>query len=89
MNQIDNAVRTRSYTIEINVTENELFDIMEKNLVNILPNVDMATKKEVFDFIKSEYKSSEESINVRTLIKAIKIRLSGAPNWKKLASKYA
>jgi hypothetical protein len=89
MNQIDNAVRTRSYTIEINVTENELFDIMEKNLVNILPNVDMTTKKEVFDFIKSEYKSTEESINVRTLIKAIKIRLSGAPNWKKLASKYA
>jgi hypothetical protein len=89
MNQIDNAIRTRSYTIEINVTKNELFDIMEKNLVNILPNVDMATKKEVFEFIKSEYRSSEESINVRTLIKAIKIRLSGAPNWKKLVSKYA
>lgn len=89
MSKIDNAVRTRSYTIEINVSEGEMFDIMEKNLPSILPNVDMGIKKEVFDYVKSEYKASEENINVRTLIKAIKIRLSGAPNWKKLVSKYA
>jgi hypothetical protein len=89
MEKVDPAVRTRSYTIDINLTEDEIFNIMEKNLANILPNVDMTLKKEVFDFMKNEYKSTEETVNVRTMIKAIKIRLSGAPNWKKLASKYA
>ena len=89
MEKVDSAVRTRSYTIDINLTEDEIFNIMEKNLPNILPNVDLATKKEVFNFMKNEYKSSAETANVRTLIKAIKIRLSGAPNWKVLASKYA
>lgn len=89
MEKVDPAVRTRSYTIDINLTEDEIFNIMEKNLANILPNVDLPLKKEVFDFMKNEYKSTEETVNVRTLIKAIKIRLSGAPNWKKLASKYA
>lgn len=89
MSKVDNAVKTRSYTIEIDVTEDELFNIMERNLAGILPTVDMNVKKEVLDFLRSEYKNSEENINVRTLIKAIKIRLSGAPNWKKLASKYA
>lgn len=89
MDRIDPAIRTRSFVIEINVTEQEMFDIMEKSLPNILPNVDIQTKKEVFDFLKSEYKSADEGgINVRALIKAIKIRLSGAPNWKRLASKY-
>jgi hypothetical protein len=89
INQIDPAVRTRSYTININLTEEQVFVIMEKSLPNILPNVDISTKKEVLDFLKTEYSSSEETVNMRTLIKAIKIRLSGAPNWKKLASKYA
>lgn len=89
INQIDPAVRTRSYTININLTEEQVFVIMEKSLPNILPNVDLATKKEVLDFLKTEHSSSEETVNMRTLIKAIKIRLSGAPNWKKLASKYA
>jgi hypothetical protein len=89
MEKVDSAVRTRSYTIDISLTEEEIFNIMEKNLANILPNVDLATKKEVFNFIKNEYKSTAETANVRTLIKAIKIRLSGAPNWKVLASKYA
>lgn len=89
MDKIDAAVRTRSYTIDISLTEEEVFNIMEKNLPNILPNVDLSTKKEVFNFMKNEYKSTEETANVRTLIKAIKIRLSGAPNWKLLASKYS
>lgn len=89
INQIDPAVRTRSYTININLTEDQVFVIMEKSLPNILPNVDLGLKKEVLEFMKNEYSSSEETVNMRTLIKAIKIRLSGAPNWKKLASKYA
>lgn len=89
MQKVDQAVRTRSYTIDISLSDNEVFNIMEKNLVNILPNVDIKLKQEVFNFMKNEYKASEEAANVRTLIKAIKIRLSGAPNWKTLASKYA
>lgn len=89
MEKVDQAIRTRSYTIDINLTEKEMFEIMEKNLPNILPNVDLVTKKEVFDYLKSTYKSSQETINVRTLIKAIKIRMSGAPNWRVLVSKYA
>lgn len=89
MEKVDQAIRTRSYTIDINLTEKEMFEIMEKNLPNILPNVDLATKKEVFDYLKATYKSSQETINVRTLIKAIKIRMSGAPNWKVLVTKYA
>ena len=89
MDKIDKAVRTRSYTIDINLSEDDMIKIMEKNLSNVLPNVDLALKKEVFEFMKNEYKSEEETINVRTLIKAIKIRLSGAPNWKTLIKKYA
>jgi hypothetical protein len=89
INQIDPAVRTRSYTININLSEQQVFAIMEKSLPNILPNVDITTKREVLNFLKTEYSASEEMVNMRTLIKAIKIRLSGAPNWKKLASKYA
>ena len=89
MEKIDPAIRTRSYTIDINLSENDMYKIMEKNLPNVLPNVDLALKKEVLDFMKTEYKSAEETINVRTLIKAIKIRLSGAPNWKSLVKKYA
>lgn len=89
MEKVDQAVRTRSYVIDISLSEEEIFDIMEKNLPNILPTVDLSTKKEVLSFLRSEYSSSNETISIRTLIKAIKIRLSGAPNWKRLASKYA
>jgi hypothetical protein len=49
----------------------------------------MVTKKEVLDFLQEANRKSEETINVRTLIKAIKIRLSGAPNWRELIVKYA
>lgn len=89
MEKVDPAVRTRSYTIDINLTEQEMLTIIEKNLPNILPNVDISIKREVFEFIRNQKRTGEESINVRTLIKAIKIRLSGAPNWRVLVSKYA
>jgi effector-binding domain-containing protein len=89
MSELDQAVKTRSYTIDISLTENEVLGIMEKNLPKILPGVSMVTKKEVLDFLQEANRKSEETINVRTLIKAIKIRLSGAPNWRELIVKYA
>lgn len=87
--ELDTAVKTRSYVIDISLTEDQILESMKKSLPQILPNVSLPIKEEVLEYLRSAVRESEETINVRTLIKSIKIRLSGAPNWKQLISKYA
>jgi len=89
IDEIDEAVKSRSYVVDISLTEEDIIEIMEKSLPEVQPNVPMKTKQEVLNYLKESSRKSDEAINMRTLIKAIKIRLSGASNWRELISKYA
>lgn len=90
ISELDEALRTRCITIDVSLSQEQMLEIMDKNLSEILPSESMDIKREVFDFLRSEYPTEERGVlNVRTLIKAIKIRLSRAPNWKELVVRYA
>jgi hypothetical protein len=87
---IDEAVRTRSYIIDVSLNQKQVFVLIERNLAEILPTVSSSIKEEVLDYMKTSYKSKHgEMVNFRTFIKSVKIRMSGHPNWKSLINKYA
>lgn len=84
------AVLSRAFPIEISLTSEQMLKLMDRNLADILPQEKMDIKREVLEYLKSDYtKKVESPISMRTLIKAIKIRISQAPNWKDLVLRYS
>ena len=86
--KIDQAVKSRSMTIDLSMTVEDKIERMQTILPNILPAYDLTMKQEVLDFMAE---NSEEAVefNVRTLQKLIKTchAYDGNPEWKE-AGKY-
>lgn len=87
--KIEQAVISRSMTIDITLESQDVFRRMETILNDIEKDTPMKLKKEVLEYLKDEYSAGEgQQANMRTLLSAMKCRKSGSPNWKRLVTEY-
>lgn len=86
--RIDEAVRSRSFLVSICLTRREIFDRMQLKLADIEVNASIVLKQEVLTFLGEQLESFNQ-FNMRTLIKAIRIRQSEEADWKDMVLKFA
>ena len=82
--KIDEAVLTRSLTVDLTMTPEDKVARMASILPSILPQYDIEIKQEALGFLSSV--KDEVSINMRMLIMVSKMRLQFPDTWKDLAS---
>jgi hypothetical protein len=87
----DGALRTRAFIINVNPTDEEMFDYMEKILHDIKLEGGVSLTKEeretVFEVVKNSRRKTD--VSLRKLVRALNLAASGASNWKKLVELYA
>ena len=86
----DGALRTRAFLIAINPTPEEIFQRMGEILDSVKLEGGLSMTHEdrvnVLNVVKSSRKKSEASL--RTLVRALNLAASGAPQWEKLVRLY-
>jgi hypothetical protein len=82
--KIDGAILSRSLTVDLSMTPDEKIERMEYILPKILPDYELAVKKDALKFL-SENKESN-NLNLRTLIMVSKIRHSYKNTWQDLSN---
>lgn len=80
--KIPQFLKSRAITIEVTATNEEMADDIRKNLLNVLPEVDMSIKLEVLEFIEKLGKNIS-SVDYRQYKLAVIFRLNPSPDWKK------
>lgn len=87
----DGALRTRAFIIAIDPTPDEIIERMEQIVGTIKLEGDgkLSDKQrmEVLNVIKAGRRKDQASL--RTLVRALNLAASGAPNWQKLVQLYA
>lgn len=86
--KIDDAVKSRSFCIDLRLDNNETTEYMESILDNLESETSMEIKKEVLEFIDS-ISNNFESYGIRTLIQSIRIRKGCKGDWKKMIKVFA
>lgn len=81
--EIDEAILSRSLTVDLSMTFDEKIMRMTSILPNILTDYDMDIKKDALNFLKTL--KDDVDINLRTLIMVIKMRASFSDNWESMA----
>jgi hypothetical protein len=72
--KIDDAIKSRSFVIEVALTPEDMLAKMRRELPNVHPEVPLPLKEDAMDFIESVSSKAENlELNMRTLVKAIKI----------------
>ena len=72
--KIDDAIKSRSFVIEVALTPEDMINKMRKELPFILPDTPLYLKRTALGFIERISSKTESlELNMRTLIKAIKI----------------
>jgi hypothetical protein len=86
----DGALRTRAFIISIDPTPEEMFERMGEILHKIPLEAGSLSPKErdkVLAVVKTSRRAKDASL--RTLVRALNLASSGAPNWEKLVMLYA
>jgi hypothetical protein len=85
--KIDQAIRSRSMNVDLSMTTDQKIERMETlvNAPGFQPDMLMSVKRDALDLIKQKRDSARE-ISLRTLLMVAKIRSSGKPDWKNLAT---
>jgi len=86
----DGALATRAFLINIDPTDKEMLDHMEKLLPNLKPDAGHLSdeeKMEVMTVVRGG--SRKDGLSIRKLIRALNLAATGVPNWKQLVSLYA
>jgi hypothetical protein len=83
--QIDSAVCSRSFCMDLHMTNREVTEHMENLLEDIEPTVDVNIKREVLEYLDS-ISDNFKSYGLRSLIQATRIRMGCAAgnDWKKM-----
>lgn len=81
---IDQAILSRSLTVDLTMSSDEKIERMSFVLDRILPEYELEVKQEALQFL-SENKTND-NINFRTLIMISKIRKAFSDNWKEMAT---
>ena len=82
--KIDEAILTRSLTVDLTMTPDDKIARMSSILGNILPEYDMDIKQDALGFLESV--KEEVSLNMRMLIMVAKMRLMYPETWRNLAT---
>jgi hypothetical protein len=86
----DGALRTRAFVISVDPTPEEMFERMGEILHSIrLESGSLSDKErqEVLTVVRGSKRAKDASL--RTLVRALNLASSGAPNWKLLVQRYA
>lgn len=85
MHKVDPAIRSRAFCYNLHLSPNEVHEYMGCILPNIMPNVSMEEKKEVWNYL-GNFKEQWDSYNLRTLLQSIRIKLGTreGKDWKKM-----
>jgi hypothetical protein len=90
VNKIEEAIRTRSFVVDITLRATDIVRIMETALPDLIPEYSIEKKKEVLNYLKENVEGGKnENINMRTLIKSIRLRQSNKDSWKRLIDLYS
>ena len=86
---LDSAVLNRSMFIDMTLTSQQVFDriegIMDKLSAPNSMELTTDTKREVFDYLKTQSASGKiKYVSIRTFIGALGVASSGDPEWKRL-----
>lgn len=82
--KIDEAILTRSLTVDLTMTPDDKITRMSSILGNILPEYDMDIKQDALGFLETV--KEEVSLNMRMLIMVAKMRLMYPETWRNLAT---
>jgi len=82
--KIDEAILTRSLTVDLTMTPDDKISRMEAILGSILPEYDMDIKQDALGFLETV--KEEVSLNMRMLIMVAKMRLMYPETWRNLAT---
>jgi len=80
---IDDAILTRSLTVDLNMTPTEKIERMGYVIEKILPDYPIDIKKEALEYLDSNKDRME--LNFRSLIITSKLRSAHPDSWKDLA----
>lgn len=87
----DGALRTRAFVINVDPTNEEMFEHMERILFDIRLEGGLTLSKderlEVLEVVKSSKRKGD--VSLRKLVRALNLAASGASNWKTLVDLYA
>ena len=82
---VDSAIRSRSFVIDIALTAKQMIQRMRDLLPEIEPGVPGTVKMDALDGLEEAYERYQGvELNFRSLIKAIRIRQAGFENWKSM-----
>jgi len=81
---IDEAILSRSLTVDLTMTPSEKIGRMKHILPNILPNYQLDVKEDALNFL--DVNKDKCQLNFRTLIMISKIRLAHPDNWRQLST---
>ena len=84
LNRFSDALRSRSYCIDLTMSYVDKIERMEHIIEDICPEYDMDIKMDALTFLKEQGKAVR-SLNFRTLEKVVKIRYGAGSNWQALA----
>jgi hypothetical protein len=80
---MNEAILSRSLTVDLTMTPNDKIERMSAILASILPEYTLEAKKEALDFLKTV--KDEVSLNMRMLIMVTKMRATYPSNWRDMA----
>lgn len=84
MNDVDEAVRTRCFKVDVSMNTAQRIQRMRSVLEHVMPEVDMQYKIDSLRVLE-ENQHLTDDINFRSLMNVITIRTTDKPNWEKLA----
>jgi hypothetical protein len=84
--RIDEAVKSRTYVIDLQMSRKEVFDYMVSISDKLCPEVAVTDKKEVLEYL-DDVKEHFKQFNLRTFIKVARMKASVGANvdWRKMA----
>ena len=81
--KIDEAIRTRSLTVDLTMTPDDKIERMGSILGSILPEYSIEVKKQALEFLKTV--KDDVSLNMRMLIMVTKMASTYPSNWRDMA----
>ena len=86
--KMEQAIISRSLTIDVTLSRDEMFERIEVIMENINPgdgSASMDDKKEVLEYLKAESEAGNMGYpSMRTFVAGLEVKMSGLPRWKSL-----